>query len=200
MLSELGASYYWSYKNIKRGYGFFDEGIAVLSKSEITKAVCFTVSERDDYNDWRTRKILGVKTKAYPDDIFFSVHFGWWNDSDSFAKQWMRTIQNIREYKNIWLMGDFNNPAEIKGEGYSLVSASGFCDCYLKAKSVDNGITVDRIIDGWQERIKNSTDGMRIDQIWTNKRCEIISHKTVFNEKNFPVISDHYGIAAEIKN
>ena len=195
----MGVDYYWSYKNIKNGYGIFDEGIAVLSKSRITKAVCLTVSREDNYNDWRTRKLLGVKVKDYPDDIFFSVHYGWWNDSDSFADQWLKTINGIRGYKNIWLMGDFNNPAEIKGEGYSLVSASGFYDSFLRAQSRDNGITVNGIIDGWRDRIKSDANGMRIDQIWSYRKAEILSHRIVFDGNNYPVISDHYGIITEIK-
>ena len=200
MLAEIGIEYYWSYKNIKKGYDIYDEGIAVLSKSRITEAVCFTVSREDNYNDWRTRKILGVRTKDYPDEIFFSVHYGWWKDKDSFAYQWLKTIENIRKYKSLWLMGDFNNPAEISGEGYSLVSASGFYDSYVNAKVKDSGVTVDRIIDGWQDRIKNTTGGMRIDQIWSSKPQKIKSHRVIFGGENYPVISDHYGIILKAEN
>lgn len=200
MLSEIGIDYYWSYKNIKTGYDIFDEGIALLSKSRITESVCYTVSEEDNYNDWRTRKILGIRTSDFPRDMFFSVHYGWWEDKDSFADQWLKTIENIRRYKSVWLLGDFNNPAEISGEGYSLVSASGFYDGFLYARTRDSGITVDRIIDGWQDRIKNSADGMRIDQIWSNKPQKIKNHRVIFDGKNYPIVSDHFGVILETEN
>lgn len=197
-LAEFGANYYWSYKNIKSGYGIYDEGLALLSLSPIIATDCFTVSKNDNYENFKTRKILGIKTKDNPDDIFFSVHYGWWDDDDSFFNQWLNTLEKIRKYKSVWLMGDFNNPAEIEKEGYNLIEKSGFYDSFLKAEVKDNGITVDRIIDGWRDRIKNSTDGMRIDQIWSSKPIKIKSHRVIFDGKNYPVISDHYGIIIEI--
>lgn len=197
-LSDAGIDYYWSYKNIKSGYGIYDEGIAMLSASPITATDCFTVSREDNYEDWKTRKLLGIKTKAFPDDMFFSVHYGWWEDDDSFFHQWLRTLEILRKYRSVWLMGDFNNPAEFPDEGYNLILKSGFYDSYQKATIKDNGITVDKIIDGWRDKMKNCADGIRCDQIWSSKPHKIKSHRVIFNGKNYPVISDHYGIIIEI--
>ncbi len=198
MLSDIGIDYYWSYKNIKNGYDIYDEGVAVMSLSPITFTDCFTVSKKDDYNDWKTRKILGIKVKDFPDDIFFSVHYGWWDDDDSFSGQWLTTLEKLRKYRSVWLMGDFNNPAEIENEGYNLIEKSGFYDSYKKAQTKDDGITVDRIIDGWRDRIKNSADGMRIDQIWSSRLQKIKNHRVIFDGDNYPVISDHYGIIIQL--
>ena len=199
MLSDIGINYHWSYKNIKKGYDIYDEGISLLSLSPITFTDCFTVSRGDDYEDWKTRKILGIKVKDHPDDTFFSVHYGWWDDDDdSFFNQWLITLEKLRKYRSVWLMGDFNNPAEIKNEGYSLISKSGFYDSYQKAQIKDDGITVDRIIDGWRDRIKKSKDGMRLDQIWSTKPHKIKSHRVIFDGENYPVISDHFGVIIEI--
>ncbi len=198
MLSNVGINYHWSYKNIKNGYDVYDEGIAIMSLSPIIFTDCFTVSKKDDYSDWKTRKVLGIKVKDFPNNVFFSVHYGWWDDEDSFSGQWLTTLEKLRKYRSVWLMGDFNNPAEIKKEGYNLIERSGFYDSYKKAHIKDNGITVDRIIDGWRDRIKNSADGMRIDQIWSSKPHKIKSHRVIFNGENFPIISDHYGIIIEL--
>lgn len=35
---------------------------------------------------------------------------------------------------------------------------------------------------------------MRLDQIWCNKKIQVKSSKTVFNGKDYPVVSDHYGV------
>ena len=198
MLSEMGIDYHWCYKNIKSGYGIYDEGLALMSLSPITNAVSITVSKEDNYDNWRTRKILGINTRANPEDSFFSVHYGWWKDKDSFANQWLNTLEKLKGCGSVWLMGDFNNPAEIRKEGYDLILKSGLYDSYSKATEKDNGITVDRIIDGWRDKIKNDVKGMRIDQIWSSNYHNIKSHKVIFNGKNYPVISDHYGIIIEI--
>ena len=66
----------------------------------------------------------------------------------------------------------------------------------MLAREKDNGITVERVIDGWKDKI-NGTDGMRIDQIWCNKRTEVALSKVVFNGVNNPVVSDHYGVIIE---
>ena len=48
------------------------------------------------------------------DDIFFTVHMGWWNDEEEpLKKQWekMEKLTKSLEKKDrtIWLMGDFNS-------------------------------------------------------------------------------------------
>ena len=43
-----------------------------------------------DYDNWKTRKILGMQTEG-SDDIFFTVHMGWWNDGEEpLKKQWKK--------------------------------------------------------------------------------------------------------------
>ena len=197
LLEGAGIKYYWTWLPLKKGYGKYDEGIALMSRSRIIETDVVRISETDDYNNWKTRKIIGIRTEAAPDEWFFSVHYGWWDDLDEpFQNQWQKTAEHMKKYSRVWLMGDFNSPAEVRNEGYDMINGGGWYDSYTLAKTRDNGITVGKVIDGWRDKV-SGTDGMRIDQIWCSQKAEIASSEVIFNGTNRPVVSDHYGVAAE---
>ena len=102
----------------------------------------------------------------------------------------------MKKHHTVWLMGDFNNPAQIQGEGYDIIKESGWHDSYTNAENKDNGITVKGVIDGWKDKVSRS-EGMRIDHIWCSRKERIKSSRVVFNGKEYPVISDHYGVMIE---
>lgn len=192
MLNELGERYYWTWLPLKKGYEKYEEGISILSRSPIIETSVVPVSEIDDYENWKTRKLVGVRTENLPDEWFFSVHFGWWNDSEEpFKKQWIKTAVRMTEYDAVWLMGDFNSPAEIRNEGYDLIKRSYWFDSFELAEKKDSGITVKSAIDGWRG---DNTESLRIDQIWCNKRIVVTDSRVIFNGENYPVVSDHYGV------
>ena len=197
LLENAGVKYYWTWLPLKKGYDKYDEGIALMSRSRIIETDVVRISETDDYNNWKTRKIIGIRTEAAPDEWFFSVHYGWWDDLDEpFQNQWQKTAEYMKKYSRVWLMGDFNSPAEVRNEGYDMINGGGWYDSYTLAKTRDNGITVGKVIDGWRDKV-SSTDGMRIDQIWCSQKAEIASSEVIFNGANKSVVSDHYGVAAE---
>lgn len=197
MLDEQQITYDWTWLPLKKGYDKYDEGIALMSKSKILETKVLPISIIDDYQNWKTRKIIGIRTKAAPDEWFFSVHYGWWDDKEeTFSHQWKKTMEYLKNDKRVWLLGDFNNPAQLRKEGYDMIKNAGWYDTYLLAKEKDDGITVGKVIDGWRDKL-SSTNGMRIDQIWCNKEVEIASSKVIFNGKNQPVVSDHYGIVID---
>ena len=197
LLEGAGVKYYWTWLPLKKGYNKYDEGIALMSRSRIVETDVVRISETDDYNNWKTRKIIGIRTEAAPDEWFFSVHYGWWDDLDEpFQNQWQKTVEYMKKYSRVWLMGDFNSPAEVRNEGYDIINSSGWYDSYTRAKTRDNGITVGKVIDGWRDKV-SGTDGMRIDQIWCSQKAEIASSEVIFNGANKPVVSDHYGVVAE---
>ncbi len=194
LLHSQGLEYHWTWMPLKKGYDKYDEGIALMSRSPILETNILQISGIDDYNNWKTRKILGIRTEASPDEWFFSVHYGWWNDPEEpFQGQWQRTQAALERERHVWLMGDFNSPAEVRGEGYDMIRNAGWHDSYLLAKEKDDGITVGHVIDGWKDKT-NSTDGMRIDQIWCSEMTEILSSEVIFNGKNRSIVSDHYGV------
>lgn len=196
LLLEKNINYYWTWLPIKNGYDKYDEGLAILSKKEILETDTVLVSCINDYNNWKTRKILGIYSG---DEWFYSVHLGWWDDkSDPFSDQWSRLSKHLTGKENVWLMGDFNNCAEIRNEGYDLIKNSGWQDTFEISREKDDGITVGTVIDGWKDKITD-TNGMRIDFIWTNSENRIERTNVIFNGKNEPVISDHYGVMITVK-
>ncbi|MBQ8613944.1 MAG: endonuclease/exonuclease/phosphatase family protein [Ruminiclostridium sp.] len=192
ILRKTGTEYYWTWLPVKRGYDKYDEGIAVMSLSPILETDVFTPSRNDDYGNWKTRKIIGVRTEAFPDEWFFSVHFGWWNDEDDpFGEQWIKTCRHMKKYENVWLMGDFNCPAEARGEGYDMMTLSYWHDSFVLAEKKHGSVTVSGRIDGWDSADEK---GMRIDQIWCRKKEIVTDYQVIFDGSNYPVVSDHYGV------
>lgn len=197
LLKERGITYEWTWLGMKKGYGKYDEGIGMLSRSRILETDTFCISTIDDYDNWKTRKIVGIRTAQNPDTWFYSMHMGWWEDAEeSFEMQWERVRRHMKERGKVWLLGDFNNPAQVAGEGYQMIKDAGWKDTYLLADIRDEGITVGKVIDGWRETITDIT-GMRIDQVWCNYSVKIQSSKVIFNGCNGPIVSDHYGVLVE---
>lgn len=207
LLKKEGISCSWTWLPAKIGYGKYDEGMAIISLgSRITETDSFFISQIRDYDNWKTRKVLGIRT-ADSNDWFYTVHMGWWDDDEEpFERQWRVLNERLSEKKEagrIWLMGDFNSPAEVRNEGYDCVMNSGWKDTWVMAGKKDSGITVKGVIDGWKEKQLNSSDesaGMRIDHIWCNQEVLVKCSNVVFNGKREPVVSDHFGIMIECEN
>lgn len=200
-LRKRGIYYDWTWISAKTGYGKYDEGMALLSRKPIARVQQFLISKTDDYENWKTRRTLGIQPEG-SSDWFFTVHMGWWNDEEEpFADQWKCIQEALKdpEYGEgiIWLMGDFNSQADVRGEGYDLVLKSGWKDTYLLAEEKDDGITVAEEIDGWREedgRSGSTKNEKRLDYIFCNAQADVHSSNVICNGKNAPVVSDHYGV------
>lgn len=206
MLSEIGLKYEWTFVPIKLGYDKYEEGLAIFSMSPIKEIKQFYVSDITDYTNWKSRKMLGIKTVDYEDTWFFSAHFGWWDDEDEpFVRQWDTAnsiIKDIVGNDTCFIMGDFNSPAKIRNQGYDYVKKSGWNDTWEMAEFKDSGLTVGHVIDGWHDRINDESDkalGMRLDYVWCNKEIKVLSNRVIFNGNNYNVVSDHYGVIVEIE-
>ena len=253
LLRERGLRYFWTWVPAKLGYGKYDEGLAVFSRYPILEVDSFRISGCEDYGNWKTRRILGVRTEA---GWFYTVHMGWWDDEEEpFAKQWQRLKEHIQAVTGagqsdpdkpgfgaddgpdietdgnspdpepgnqkggriacpVWLMGDFNSLDRLSGQGYDLVSGSGWEDTFCLAQERDCGITVGKVIDGWRERLSDrkllkrkeahagssgahgepDLEGLRMDYIWCSRRVPILYSRVICNGENYPVVSHHYGV------
>lgn len=204
-LRHAGIHCSWAWLPIKLGYDKYDEGVAILSlKEPITHTDVRAISRADDYMNWRTRKVLGARV-GNRREWFYTVHMGWWQDAqEPFMDQWdilSRHLEPIAFMNRVWLMGDFNSPAEVREQGYDLISRHGWKDTFILAEEKDSGCTVSGAIDGWRELLDNpkSMTGMRIDHIWCSEEVPVLKSCVVFNGKNEPVVSDHFGILMETK-
>lgn len=203
LLHKAGLPVFWAWLPVKIGYGRLDEGLALLSlRRPVAETRIIRLTQRDDYADWRTRKALGIRPEGCT-DWFFSVHMGRWDDREEpFERQW----ENLRRSTaaqtggaRVWLMGDFNNPAEVRREGYDLIRADGWQDAWLTAGEISGGFTVRGSIDGWKDRGIFS-DGMRIDHIWCSRPVQAVRARVVFDGVREPRISDHFGVMMEIES
>ena len=199
-LQQLDAAMYhsiWAFNHYCKG-GTYEEGVAILTKHPIVNTHTFFTTKSQDPTEKNTRKAVGatisIDGKKYD---FYSCHQGWWHDeTEPFPDQFQRLLNNIPNERPCFLMGDFNNNAHIRNEGYDYMINNGMLDTYSLAIEKDNGITVQRSIAGWD----NNNHHLRIDLILTNQPTNVLQSKVIFNGTNKPIISDHYGVHVEIKN
>ena len=208
LAAEAGRPFFWTWVPAKVGYDRYDEGLALFSRFPIKEIRQFYLTRSKDYQNWTTRKALGiaVETEAGRQHAY-SLHMGWWNDMDEpFLSQWERLEEETKELKQkgetVWLMGDFNAPAGISGESWEKIRSCGWTDTYDSAEQKDEGITVGGIIDGWRETA-DPHPAMRIDYIWCSRPYPVLRSMAVFNGKGcfgypaFSPVSDHFGVMAE---
>lgn len=199
-LLKRGRKYYWSWVPSHIGYDIYDEGIAIFSKTPILEADGIFISDIKEYTNYKTRKILRVKSRISGEiKNFFSLHFGWWDDKDEmFKNQWETFYRYVKDLKDepIYIMGDFNIPADNKNEGYDLIKSENFFyDTYILAENHDDGYTVKEEIDGWRD--SDNENRMRIDYIFKNNEESVKESKTIFNDKTYKKVSDHFGLMIE---
>ncbi|SHJ16289.1 maltose 6'-phosphate phosphatase [Clostridium cavendishii DSM 21758] len=193
-LGNTEYSFVWDYSHI--GYENYEEGVAILTKHRITKKESFFISKGKDQTYWKTRKIVKCEISYNGDFIdIYSCHLGWWKDSEEpFEYQCDRLIETMDNKKLNIFMGDFNNSAFVKDEGYDYIIKNGLYDSYNMAKNKDRGVTLIGEAAGWDE----NKDELRIDLILVNKELKVKSSYTIFNGSNKDVVSDHYGVEVEL--
>ncbi|OAS83199.1 MULTISPECIES: endonuclease/exonuclease/phosphatase family protein [Metabacillus] len=193
VLGVTNYDYMWDFSHI--GFDKYEEGLAILTKHRIEEKSSFYISLSDDPANWKTRKIVGVKIRYNNEYIsFYSCHLGWWGDEEEpFPKQVDNLLANVTRDGTFYLMGDFNNSASVKAEGYDYLLSKGLYDTYELAIDKDSGTTVEGKITGWDT---NKQD-LRIDYIFTNKQTLVNKSNVIFNNVNKPIISDHFGIDVE---
>lgn len=200
-LAEQHAIYHWSWAYNHIGYDLYHEGVALLSKQPI-KPEAALVSKEQNPADYRRRVVLLGQTFVGELPITAaSCHYSWWTETDGFAYEWQQTEAILKHCPSpLIIMGDFNNPASAVETGYELVCNSSLHlqDSFLSAKKRTGEFTVEKAIDGWGE----NQEKLRIDYIFTSPELSIDHYHILFDGKQTPIISDHFGVAvtADQKN
>lgn len=191
-IGEEKYKYVWDFSHI--GYDVFEEGLAILTRHEIKKSDSFYISKDTSETNYKSRKIVKASIKINGEEIdIYSCHLGWWNDEEEpFRSQVDNLLSSMNQEKLSFLMGDFNNNAFIRGEGYDYLLNKGVVDTFTLADTKDSGITVKGIIDGW----KGCSEDKRLDLILCNKEIKVKDSKVIFNTDS-TIVSDHFGV--EIK-
>lgn len=191
-IEALGYNYHWVWIPIKLGYGKFEEGLALLSSKPIIEVDEILLSKTDDFNNWKRRKALGIKVD---NAWYYTVHMGWWSDEEEpFIYQWNLLNNHLKnKLEKVFLLGDFNAPDSIKNQSYDQVIQDGYFDLYQLAQHVEGHDTAKGKIDGWNEEVT----GMRIDYMFSTQKIEVKQLKVIFDGKNGPIVSDHFGLLME---
>ena len=198
-LKAHGLNYYWSWTASHIGYDKYAEGSAIFSKAPI-KPLSLLVSLEKDFSDYHTRQILIGETKLMNQTVrVVSGHYSWWVEdrASGFAFEWDNTLKYLAKGSTpIILMGDLNNAADIEGEGYAYVkqTAPDLQDAFTIAETTDGQFTVENSIDGWE----GNNQQLRIDYILLSNEFKVKRYRVIFDGRLSPVISDHFGVEAEI--
>lgn len=193
-LVEQKYSLFWSNSHI--GYDKYDEGIAFLTKLPVYDVDAFYCSQHQQIDSILSRKILGL-TLAYQGQLIecYSCHINLPHCEEESQLENIRTIVNRSASQHLKiLMGDFNIDAISDEQTYQQIKSFGLIDSYEIAEQKDSGITVEKAIDGW----RNHKQEKRLDYIFLTKAKKVLSSQVVFNGKNSPIVSDHFGVEIEI--
>lgn len=195
-LDDYKYNFIWDYSHI--GYDIYEEGLAILTIHEIKDSKSFYISQSNDKSNYRSRNIVSITIELNDELIdFYSCHTGWWNDDiEPFKYQADKLLENISNERLSFIMGDFNNNALIRSEGYDYLISKGLIDTYWIAEEKDSGVTVKGEIAGWEAQAEDK----RLDLILSNKEIKVKKSNVIFNKINKQVISDHYGVEVFIEN
>lgn len=184
----------WDFSHM--GYDVYEEGLCLLSKHPMVEKESFYITNGDSKYNWKSRKVVKASVDYNGEVIdFVSCHLGWWNDEEEpFKIQVQNLNKRINNDRQTFLLGDFNNNANIRNEGYDFIKNTGWIDTYDLSHTKDEGITVKGKIDGWEE----NKSKLRLDLILTNKNIDVKSSNVIFNGSNKDVVSDHYGVEVEL--
>lgn len=191
-LGEFNYKYVWDFSHI--GYDIYEEGLSILTRHKIKDIESFYITKSSEKTFYKSRKIIKCTIVIENKSIdFFTCHLGWWNDeSESFKYQVDNLVSKINKLS--FIMGDINNNAFIRNEGYDYLLNKGLIDTYNIALDKDSGITVQGEIAGWEGK----RESKRLDIIFTNESVNVKKSNIIFNDINKNIISDHYGVEVEI--
>lgn len=196
-LQNKGINYDYRWVSVHQAYKKFDEGIALLSLRPIEATDELILSPLHfQYEHYQRRKALGIKLTINQHICwFYSVHFSWWQSDTTlgFQYEWLTLANHLRQHpidSLVFLMGDFNNPAHVRNQGYELIESTNWHDTFYSAKQTTGIATVNKGIAGWED----NHQGIRIDYIFTSKPIPVLSSAVCFNGDKGPIVSDHFGI------
>lgn len=187
-------SLFWSNSHI--GYDKYDEGVAFLTRLPVYEVDPFYCSQHQRLDSILSRKIMGL-TVEYQGELIdcYSCHINLPNCEGENQLENIRTIMERNPSGNLkMLLGDFNTDAIANPKAYQEIKNLGLLDSYELAEEKDSGITVEKAIDGW----RTHSEAKRLDYIFLNQAKRVLSSRVIFNGKNKPVVSDHFGVEVDV--
>jgi maltose 6'-phosphate phosphatase len=186
LLKKQGLDYDLYYNYSKRGFGIYDEGLGILSKSKLSHKKSYYVSKGRDYHDWHTRMNVSCETFVGNTKLHLtSVHFGWTEGNEVFEDQFNETARHLDPNQTHIMAGDFNISEE--SDEYRYITKQGWIDLYGDSEHFHDVTHLDYI-----DVKKEAT---RIDYVFSNKDIKVKQREIVFKEVR---VSDHFGVFIEL--
>ncbi len=186
-LKKQGFDYQLYYVPIKRSFSIYEEGIAMLTKKPLKQVSSRFISNIQDYEDWKTRKVLtGILELEGKEILLATTHFGWTDLKEVFEEQFDAATKEFQNVDLAILAGDYNITPTAKE--YDYIAEQGWQD----VMSQDYELVIHPTFRGDQ---MTHDHPVRLDYIMTNKPVKLAYGKVLFIEER---ISDHYGILASI--
>lgn len=187
---EQGYKYYWTYSHI--GFDKFEEGLAILAKGEVVAVEDFYCTAQQAVTSIESRKILKVDLKINDGIVeFYSCHMNLPTCKGEDIEQNLYNLVNYTDNTNLKIfMGDFNTDYFNQVDEYKAILEQGLFDTYEMALKKDKGVTVYKNISGWEDSMCQK----KLDYIFSNKKLNVEESFVIFNNVNYPIISDHNGL------
>ncbi len=191
---ESGYSYYWTYSHI--GFDKYEEGLAILAKGKVCDVEDFYCTSHQDIHSISSRKILKVTLEINNQTIeFYSCHMNLPTCEDENIRENLYNLVNHTDDSNLKIfMGDFNTDYFNQKKDYNMIIEMGLFDTYEMAQKKDDGVTVYKNISGWED----SMNKKKLDYIFSNRELNVTESSVIFNNTNYPIISDHNGLEVTI--
>ena len=192
-LADAGLDYHWSWAYNHIGFDIYNEGVAILSRKPLTPREVL-VSEANDPTDYHTRKVLLVETEVEGQLLTIaSCHLSWWDKG--FQREWAKLEAELLKAESpLVLMGDFNNPVGQQGYQTILASPLKLQDSHAVAKKAIGEATVEGTIAGWDD----NKHALKIDYVFTSQGMDVERSAVVFDGKETPIVSDHFGLEVQV--
>ena len=187
---EEGYSYYWTYSHI--GFDKFEEGLAILAKGEVVTVEDFYCTAQQTVTSIESRKILKVDLKINDEIVeFYSCHMNLPTCKGEDIDQNLSNLINYTDNNNLKVfMGDFNTDYFHQVDDYKRILDKGLYDTYELAEKKDEGVTVYKNISGWEDSMCQK----KLDYVFINRKLDVKESFVIFNDENYPIISDHNGL------
>ncbi|MCH4031282.1 MAG: hypothetical protein LKG56_09155 [Lachnospiraceae bacterium] len=201
LLYSKNQKYIWSWNYAHKSYDVMEEGTAVFSALPVEKTFAVHVSAPPYDTTWQNRVQTGILLKRRDPVFCFSVHFGWNSRPgfEPFSEEWnhfrsfLKVCEKERPEAGYIVAGDYNNDAARSSAYKSLIQNDGWQDCFIPG--MQGGTLLPDNVDGWGEDHRKE----RIDWILTKPEVEVRKYRLAFDGIHEPIISDHFGVMAEIQ-
>ncbi len=209
--TDYQLDYYYNWAWAHYGFGYYEEGVAVMSLYPLTDLTNIWISTSHSASDLASRK--AVSGSCFVSRInqhvhFISAHFQPMSSiSDTEPKNQVIRLKNLVESNytagNLVLVcGDYNNqPTESDPRWSSTylnmrTNSIVYTDTFLVDNPTANNLPENSIFD----TVKGTYPG-RIDYIFmrTNSNYRVISSDIIFTSDNLGLVSDHFGVVTRIK-